>query len=259
MAIGEIVTAGLGFLGNLFGRKKTPEKQVIENRVDYGRMVADAEAAGFNPLTALRNGGAAGYSVSTQSHPGLSSSSDFLGDAFSSLARAIPAYQDARVAEAQQESEAKLVEAQLKNIEADTRLKLRSLDVPTMTGFNVRHGGAELATVGMEPPPLEVKAATVTNPYPWWTGLVPYPGNPDADAMETRHGDIAGNLGGIVNFPSDVVYSAGRWAESGYNAALKLRDKLREHADEPATPSEYDKRRYESQRVRFGLPPKAGY
>lgn len=258
MAIGGIISAGLGAIGSLFGRKKTPEKQVVENRVDYGRMVADAEAAGFNPLTALRNGGAAGYSVSTQSHPGLSSSSDFIGDAFSTMARAIPAYQDEKIAEAQRMSEQALVEAQLKNIEADTKVKLRSLEVPTFSGSSVRHGGGELAVVGKDPPPLEVKAATVTSPYPWWTGLEPYPGNPDAEAMETRHGDIAGNLGGIVNFPSDVVYSAGRWGERGYRALVGLRDNVRASADAPKTPAEYDRRRAESMKTLYGLPPK-GY
>lgn len=35
-------------------------------KVDLKRMVADAEAAGFNPLTVIRNGGMAGYSKSVE-------------------------------------------------------------------------------------------------------------------------------------------------------------------------------------------------
>lgn len=41
-------------------------EQVISNSIDLMRLVADAEAAGFNPLTVLRNGGAAGYAVQRQ-------------------------------------------------------------------------------------------------------------------------------------------------------------------------------------------------
>ncbi|MBY5568147.1 hypothetical protein HFO55_12990 [Rhizobium leguminosarum] len=69
--IGELITAGAGLLGSLFGGKKKSEKQttktVTENvsRVDYVNMRDRALTAGFNPLTALRNGGAAGFTSST--------------------------------------------------------------------------------------------------------------------------------------------------------------------------------------------------
>lgn len=86
--IGELISAGAGLLGSLFGNKK-PKNQTVTtnsnsqsqtqsnqtstvqqgpivsmNTVDYASMVADAEASGFNPLTVLRNGGSAGYSTS---------------------------------------------------------------------------------------------------------------------------------------------------------------------------------------------------
>lgn len=61
MAIGEIIGAGLGLIGSLFGKKK----QKTESTVNYQQMVASAEAAGFNPLTALRNGGSAGFTTTT--------------------------------------------------------------------------------------------------------------------------------------------------------------------------------------------------
>lgn len=59
--LGEIITAGAGLLGSLFGKKK----QTTTSTVDYQQMVASAEAAGFNPLTALSNGGAAGFTTTT--------------------------------------------------------------------------------------------------------------------------------------------------------------------------------------------------
>lgn len=39
----------------------------VTSSIDFRRLVADAEAAGFNPLTALRAGAAAGYGVTRQS------------------------------------------------------------------------------------------------------------------------------------------------------------------------------------------------
>ncbi|MBX5251813.1 hypothetical protein HJC03_15585 [Rhizobium sp. NLR4b] len=68
--IGEIISGGLSLLGGLFGSKK-PKKEKTQttttnvSTVDYNKMVASAREAGFNPLTALRNGGAAGFSTST--------------------------------------------------------------------------------------------------------------------------------------------------------------------------------------------------
>lgn len=58
---GEIIKGGLGLLGGLFGKKK----QKTETTVNYQQMVASAEAAGFNPLTAIRNGGSAGFTTTT--------------------------------------------------------------------------------------------------------------------------------------------------------------------------------------------------
>lgn len=62
---GAALTAGLasglgsavsGLLGGLFGKKKSSAQGV-----DYAKLRRDAEAAGFNPLTALLAGGGAGY------------------------------------------------------------------------------------------------------------------------------------------------------------------------------------------------------
>ncbi|MGO7184016.1 hypothetical protein ACCT14_25360 [Rhizobium brockwellii] len=76
--IGEIISAGATLLGGLFGSKKpkkekTETKTVNESTVDYVKMSDSARAAGFNPLTALRNGGAAGFSTSTSNSTSTSS------------------------------------------------------------------------------------------------------------------------------------------------------------------------------------------
>lgn len=61
MAIGGIISAGLGLVSSLFGKKK----QKTETTVNYQQMVESATAAGFNPLTAIRNGGSAGFTTTT--------------------------------------------------------------------------------------------------------------------------------------------------------------------------------------------------
>ena len=57
-AVGAI---GSSLLGGLFGKKK----QTTTTTVDYQKMAASAQAAGFNPLTAIRNGGSAGFTTTT--------------------------------------------------------------------------------------------------------------------------------------------------------------------------------------------------
>lgn len=70
---GALVSGGIKLLSGLFGRKKT-----TTSRVDYKQMVADALAAGFNPMSVLRNGGTTGYT--NVSAPTLSTG-EFLADA----------------------------------------------------------------------------------------------------------------------------------------------------------------------------------
>ncbi len=59
---GELLSAGATLLGGLFGKKK---KQETTTRINYQQMADDAAAAGFNPLTAIRNGGSAGFTTTT--------------------------------------------------------------------------------------------------------------------------------------------------------------------------------------------------
>lgn len=74
--IDSALMIGGSLLSGIFGSKKKKEKTTI----NYSEMAASAEAAGFNPLTALRNGGSAGFTT-TVSHPGLSA----MGDAISAI------------------------------------------------------------------------------------------------------------------------------------------------------------------------------
>lgn len=113
-------------IASLFGGKKE-----TSNRVNYKQMVADAEAAGFNPLTVLRNGGSAGYMQTA--HPALSAGEvvgGALGHVGSFLADFDPMADDKR------ELEAELVRAQIANLNSSTAaLDRRSLSSPG--SFNV--------------------------------------------------------------------------------------------------------------------------
>lgn len=67
MPFGSLIGVGASLLGGLFGgaSKKKQETTTTTSYIDYDRMVRTVEAPGFNPLTALRNGGAAGFSLSS--------------------------------------------------------------------------------------------------------------------------------------------------------------------------------------------------
>ena len=114
-----LIGGAISAVGKLFGGGS----KTTRNRVDYARMRRDAEAAGFNPLTALRNGGSAGYAVTH--HPSLSAANVF-GEALSSFGGFIADY-DASANE-RASAEMELLNAQLGLVQAQTK-RVQSLDV----------------------------------------------------------------------------------------------------------------------------------
>lgn len=96
-------------------------------------MRENAEAAGFNPLTALRAGGGAGFT--TTHHPALSSG-EFIAQAIGGIGNAIASIDPMRDATAKLEHEIK--QATLANIQADTASRLRATQsiggAPVSTG-----------------------------------------------------------------------------------------------------------------------------
>lgn len=120
-----LISAGASLLGGLFGGGS--KKQETVNRVDYARMVRDAEAAGFNPLTALRNGGAAGFSISTTPAAPLSAR---LADGVSAGVNNFLANFDP-MADDKREAEFQLVQAQIRNLNASAAaMESQSFNVP---------------------------------------------------------------------------------------------------------------------------------
>lgn len=235
--IAEIIGAGLGILGSLMNGDDEPKE--VTSYVDYGRMVRDAEAAGFNPLTAIRNGGSAGFTTTTT--PGLSSSAMVgraLGQAGNFIANFDP------MADQKKELEYQLVEAQLANLQANTEAQLRQSvrfgDVPTYTAGNQKrvmgagvdpaHPVRPLAEIvasgdldGKDP---EANRPTRVNPYPSYLTSLGWQINPwttSAQDDEDWLGDNEVNsmLKSVSQYGHDIAWNGYRLTRYLHGAATK--------------------------------------
>ncbi|QRM46016.1 hypothetical protein [Rhizobium sp. BG4] len=170
--IGELITAGAGLLGSLFGSKK---KQTTTTRVDYGRMVKDATAAGFNPLTALRNGGSAGFTTTTG--PTLSNLPEALGSLGGVLGDALENKIDP-LKKKQRELDTALVDYQLRQLKQGPGMFYPG---STYTGTKVtgrhrqrlgrRRKSRRMLSVRLVLTCLRVLGRTERYSPPWWRGV----------------------------------------------------------------------------------------
>lgn len=176
-------------------------------------MVQDAEAAGFNPLTALRNGGAAGFTVTSQ--PVLSATGQALERGLGTIGNFIANFDpfEDKMREVQFET----MQAQLANLQADTRVKNRMFDVPAVSGRRQVSAGPVLAR---EPLPArfgqsmvpEVVAPEVVNPWPASWGWVVDPNVPNAEQFENRYGEFVGSaIGSAVTLGTDGLENWKNW------------------------------------------------
>lgn len=222
----DLISAGLGLVGSLFGKKKQPEKTTTESTVDYVKMAQNAEAAGFNPLTALRNGGSAGFTSSTTTHPGLSGNAD-IGQALGSFGSALAGYFDP-VAKKQRQVESALLDYQLHTIQSGGKKPVRFGDVPSKAGSRVKvSSGPALGGKVYGPwknAPGEGTIVGGENPTASSLGLnngrygiFHAPWMPDAEAIETIYGDneIFSTIGGAVKAVADGAYTIYRNGYSG--------------------------------------------
>ena len=208
--LGPAITAAGSILGSLFGGKK--EKS--ENQINYKDMAKDAEEAGFNPLTAIRNGGSAGYTQT--SHPALSSG-EFIANAMSSVGNLVSSIDPMRDATAKLEYE--IQQATLANIQADTAARSRVSigGVPVATGSaRVASAGAPLASKDWFAPPSPTGALPIWVPgvdrdgRPAW---IANPEGPDAEQMGAAYltrsisgweAAVGAGLGAVAN-PGSVI------------------------------------------------------
>lgn len=229
--IGELIGAGATLLGGLFGKKKkAPEvtKTETTSTVDYVKMAEEAQKAGFNPLTAIRNGGSAGFgsgtSISTQ--PALSTSPDY-GALFGNFGAAIADAFDP-VARKQRQVESALYDYQLKTLQSGGKMPKGIGGAPTKAGsrYAVRTtpavGGkvygpwknapGQGKLVGGDDP--TVSSLGMNNGrYGWFHA----PWMADAEIGETIYGEneILSTVYGGLKLTADGVYSAYRNGYSG--------------------------------------------
>ena len=238
---GAILGGVASAVGSIFGGSS--KSQTTTSYVDYKRMVRDAEAAGFNPLTALRNGGAAGFSVtSTGAAPLSARIADGVSGGVQNFLANFDPHKDQ-----QRELETRVVEAQLANLQADTALKtVKFGNVPTYTaspvklvmGSGVKKGQTFTSVADVLPPSAgtsqtpDVEKPTVTNPFPSRWGASVNPNVPDAAAWEDRYGDsellsmaVGAGIGAtdIYYNIAPSLYAAGKAASQPFRDEWNMR------------------------------------
>lgn len=219
--LGGLLKVGGSLLGGLFGSKK----QKVSNEIDYVKMAQNAEKAGFNPLSALRAGGGAGFTTTT-SHPGLSA----WAPAFAGAANAAADFADEYATKndplmiRRNKAETALMELQLEQANKDGRVVGFGGSPQRVIGQRVdaQRGGKIGASAGplgngitgdAIPEKWENGDITVTNPYR--SGKVD-PTVPDVAPKQERYGESE-----IFEFIDGVT---GRFNDLWYNVTGKTRD-----------------------------------
>lgn len=231
------ISAAGSVISSLFGGKKK-----TENRVNYKQMVRDAEAAGFNPLTALRNGGAAGYMQT--SHPALSTG-EKIGGALSSVGNFLADFDP--YADQKRELEFGMMQATIDNLNAQTGAifpprpgQPGSFNVPSWAATNIEQRpsgrGGRLSLPGTAPLPASaghtltptVEVPTVTNPHPTNSGKVVDPNRPDVEAKQQRYGESEfwEFIDSTEQRIYDWIYNKNYQYDKKIKAAVKRRDEM---------------------------------
>lgn len=201
-----LISAGASLLGGLFGKKERPKAQ----GVDYQKLRRDAEAAGFNPLTALLAGGGAGYQ--REFNPAMSSGA-FIAEA---IGRGVDTYFDETHRAEDQEAQIRREEEDKRRWEAEQKqFAARSFgyslrDVQPF-GIPVTRRGPKLSTAAkpLDPSPSDDlvnpsrKALTTPagafQPSGQWS---------DQEAVESRYGGLVGEAVGVASALYDVGANA---------------------------------------------------
>lgn len=214
-----LISAGATLLGGLFGKKK--ELTTTTNSVDYKKMVTDAQAAGFNPLTVLRNGGAQGASVQSTATTGGGPS---MGMLFADLAGSVSnAYFDSRdqklgeIARMGQKTYNQLGTGRVSSLSTrpDRRHAYQAVLQKPALGRDKNP-----IRVGLNTNPKSISAVGdvggLSRARPFELGYAPTVSNPykkmlvdgsvsDAQSWETRGGDVVEKYAGMYVVAKDVL------------------------------------------------------
>lgn len=210
--IGELITAGAGLLGSIFGGKK---KQKVETTIDYRKMAASAAAAGFNPLTAIRNGGSAGFTTTTS--PTVSQMPEALANLGGVLGGALEKKLDPIEAK-RREPDTALVNAQLSGRVAAKQVPGGFYAPRTFTGTKVSQ--QLVPRLGAT---SHKQAASVPANYTPWNKKLTAGDPPEASDLGLDNGRYGlfnpgalPNAGGVV---SEVAGEPGEWLGGGAKLA----------------------------------------
>lgn len=232
--IAELIGAGASLLGSLFGGKK--KSQETTTRVDYGRMARDAAAAGFNPLTAIRNGGSAGFTTTTS--PTISNTPEILSNLGGVLGQALGDKLDPINAK-KREIDTLLVDRQLRQLKEGPQIagsfnvprtysgtKVSQQLVPRLGATSHKQTAAVPAAFKSDMGYTKDDTPKVKNPYP--AGILPDPNTPNADDIETRLGDDFFSPGFWYVGGNDLRYNLQRkgFPTGPYDAGRQIRSVL---------------------------------
>lgn len=228
MAWGEIAAAGISAIASLFGGKK---KQTTTSEVDYSKMAANAQAAGYNPLTAIRNGGSAGFTTTTS--PTISAMPEVLGNLGGILGNALDKKLDPIEAK-KREIDTILLDRQLGQLKMGPQVpggwKPRSTFEGTKVSTQLapRVGPSATSKSASVPQAYDIKpidgyeteSAKHTNygNQPWWRAN---PWMPAASTIEDDYGDLASYPYGFVKVGVDLGYNGARWTMIARDAYRK--------------------------------------
>jgi hypothetical protein len=184
------------------------------DRDKYVRLAQDAQRGGFNPLTALRGGGGAGYQQTHapvlsatgvySSETGGNTAAGVFGNAIANGVQAAFDYDPLQEERAQIELD--IMKGQLRRIqEGNTAEYTRLGSVPTATGSRYTTAGNASLAKGGE---MEQGQRVATNPFDKRTGILVDPNKTDVQNWEDRYGEIVGGLlGGAYNVYHDYKYN----------------------------------------------------
>lgn len=173
-AFAPLIGGAISAVGKLLEPKPPPN--VTTSTVDLAKLRADAEAAGFNPLTIIRNGGMGGFTTTRGPDMSWNPVGEALGTFGASFANW--SYDPVR-----------------SGLENDLlRKQIKSFDLPSQvsTGGSILSSGgswADQAKGGPRFAGFDVKKS------PAWS---------DAQVNEDRYGDIVDSIGGIFILAADT-------------------------------------------------------
>lgn len=231
--IGPLIGAGASLLGgamrNSAAQRQTEQQYIndraaaaeqrawnIEDRDEarvysrdvYKHLVEDSQAAGFNPLTALRNGGGASYNaaaafapLSRQAPVRQAPYQGHIGEAVGQAGAFLADFDPH--ADAAREDGSRLIQAQIENLNASTA-GIRSQTL-------LREGRASGQPGQLSPSMPEPGQRTATNVYPAGSGMEHNPKLVDAQQWEDRYWEVGGALGAGVNVIGDIAHNDRRF------------------------------------------------